>query len=116
MPGQASSLLVSGSYDQTVKLWDARAPGSAVMTFKHAAPVEEVLPLPSGTTLLAAADNKISVLDLVAARPLHMLQNHQKTVTSLCLASSNTRLVSGGLDGHLKVYEVSGWNVVAGSK
>ena len=116
MPGQAASLLVSGSYDQTVRLWDPRSPGSAVMTFKHAAPVEDVLPMPSGTTILAAADNQISVLDLVAARPLHMLQNHQKTVSSLCLASNNTRLVSGGLDGHLKVFEVTGWNVVAGSK
>ncbi|MCJ1464897.1 hypothetical protein MMC07_003512 [Pseudocyphellaria aurata] len=116
MPGQASGLLVSGSYDQTVKIWDPRAPANAVMTFKHAAPVECVMPMPSGTTILAAADNQISVLDLVAARPLHVLKNHQKTITSLCLASNNSRLVSGGLDGHLKVFETTAWNVVAGSK
>ena len=116
MPGQASSLLVSGSYDQTVKLWDPRTPANAVMTFKHAAPIESVLPMPSGTTILAASDNQISVLDLVAARPLQMLKNHQKTVTSLCLASNNSRLVSGALDGHLKVFETTAWNVVAGSK
>ena len=116
MLGQASSLVVSGSYDQTVKIWDPRASARAVMTFKHAAPVESVLPMPTGTTILAAADNQISVLDLVAGRPLQLLQNHQKTVTSLCLASNGTRLVSGGLDGHLKVFETAVWNVVAGSK
>ncbi|MCJ1480854.1 hypothetical protein MMC06_001009 [Schaereria dolodes] len=116
MPGQSSSLIISGSYDQMVKLWDPRMPTGAVMTFKHAAPVEDVLPMPSGTTVLAATDNQISVLDLVAGRPLQMLKNHQKTVTSLCLASGNTRLASGGLDGHVKFFETSGWNVVAGSK
>ena len=116
MLGQASGLVVSGSYDQTVKVWDPRTPSAAVMTFKHAGPVESVLPMPSGTTLLAAADNQISVLDLVAAKPLHLLKNHQKTVTSLCLASNDTRLVSGGLDGHLKIFETTAWNVVSGSK
>ena len=116
MCGQASSLVVSGSYDQTVRLWDPRSPATAVMTFKHAAPVESVLPMPSGTTILAAADNQISVLDIVAGRPIHILQNHQKTVTTLCLASRGTRLVSGGLDGHIKIFETSNWNVVAGSK
>ncbi|MCJ1285746.1 hypothetical protein MMC26_005087 [Xylographa opegraphella] len=116
MPGQASGLVVSGSYDQTVRLWDPRASTSAVMTFKHAAPVECVLPMPSGTTILAAADNQISVLDIVAGRPLHILQSHQKTVTSLSFASKSSRLVSGGLDGHVKIFETTGWNVVAGSK
>ncbi|ETS82210.1 hypothetical protein PFICI_07212 [Pestalotiopsis fici W106-1] len=116
MPGTMSNMLVSGSYDQTVKLWDPRVQGKAVMTFKHAHPVEDVLPLPSGTTVLAAAESQISVLDLVAAKPLHLITNHQKTVTSLSLASGGKRVVSGGLDGHVKVFETTGWNVVAGIK
>lgn len=113
MPGTMSNMVVSGSYDSTVKLWDPRTgSNSAVMTFKHAAPIEDVLSLPSGTTVLAAAENSVSVLDLVAARPLHMITNHQKTVTSLSLASNGRRLVTGGLEGHVKVFETTGWNVV----
>ncbi|KAF2114383.1 U3 small nucleolar RNA-associated protein-like protein 15 [Lophiotrema nucula] len=115
MPRQ-SGLLVSGSYDQTVRLWDSRAGGNAVMVFKHAAAVESVLPMPSGTAVLAASDNTISVLDIVAAKPIHILKNHQKTVTSLTLAGNGERLLSGGLDGHVKVFETQGWNVVAGMK
>ncbi|MCJ1326456.1 hypothetical protein MMC10_003120 [Thelotrema lepadinum] len=116
MTEQASGLLVSGSYDQTVKLWDYRASHSAIMTFKHAEPVEAVLPMPSGTTVLAAAGNRIVVLDIVGGKPLHMIDNHQKTVTSLSLASQGSRLVSGALDGHVKVFETTGWNVVYGTK
>ncbi|KAL4725220.1 U3 small nucleolar RNA-associated protein 15 [Fusarium chlamydosporum] len=117
MPGTMSNMIVSGSYDSTVKLWDPRTgSNNAVMTFKHAAPIEDVLSMPTGTTLLAASGESISVLDLVAARPLHMITNHQKTVTSLSLASNGRRLVSGGLEGHVKVYETTGWNVVSSTK
>lgn len=118
MPGSmaSSGLLVSGSYDRTVRLWDPRVESRAAMTFKMAAPIESVLPMPAGTTVLAAADNKIAVLDIVAGKPLHMIQNHQKTVTSLALASNGERLLSGALDGHMKVFETTGWNAVSGSK
>jgi U3 small nucleolar RNA-associated protein 15 len=115
MPGQ-QNILVSGSYDQTVRLWDPRTPQTAVMTFKHVGPVEDILCMPTGSTLLAAADNQIAVLDVTAGKPIHMIKNHQKTVTSLCLASQASRVVSGGLDGHIKVFETTGWNVVAGSR
>jgi U3 small nucleolar RNA-associated protein 15 len=115
MPAQ-SGLMVSGSYDQTVRLWDARAGGKAVMVFKHAAPIEAVLPMPSGTSVLATSDNTISVLDIIAAKPIHMLRNHQKAVTALSLANNGERLLSGALDGHVKVFETTGWNVVGGLK
>ncbi|KAK5660062.1 hypothetical protein OQA88_13531 [Cercophora sp. LCS_1] len=117
MPGGNSNMLVTGSYDETVRVWDARAPSNtAVLTFKHKDPIEDVLPLPSGTTLLAASGNTISVLDLVAAKPLRQITNHQKTVTSLSLASNGRRVVSGSLDGHIKIYETGSWNIVSTAK
>jgi U3 small nucleolar RNA-associated protein 15 len=118
MPGSmaSSGLVVSGSYDRTVRLWDPRVANRAAMTFKMGSPIENVLPMPAGTTVLASADNKIAVLDIVAGKPLHMIQSHQKTVTSLALASNGERLLSGALDGHMKVFETTGWNTVSGSK
>jgi U3 small nucleolar RNA-associated protein 15 len=111
----SGNLMVSGSYDTTIKLWDPRV-SSAVMTFTHNAGIEAVLPMPDARTLLAAAGPSVAILDIVAGKPQQLLTNHQKTVTSLCLASHGSRLVTGALDGHMKVFETTGWNVVAGSK
>ena len=112
----AAGTIVSGSYDQTVRLWDARVGSKAVMVFKHDSAVEAVMPLGGGTAVVSAAGNAVNVLDVVAGRVSAVLRNHQKTVTCLSVAGGGSRVLSGGLDGHVKVFETTGWNVVAGMK
>lgn len=65
LPGQAS-MPVSGSYDQTVRLWDTRQQQS-VMTFKHNAPIEALLAL-NKNTLASSAGNEVFVLNLVGGK------------------------------------------------
>ena len=113
LPDQVG-IIISGSYDQTVRLWDVRQQ-KAAMTFKHHAPVENVLALNS-MVVASAAGNKLSILNLAAGKASHVIQSHQKTVTSLSLARNGHRLLTGGLDRHVKVHDTTSWQVVAGIK
>lgn len=113
LPNQ-EGMIVSGSYDQTIRLWDTRQQHPA-MTFKHAAPIENLLPLNS-STIASAASNEVSILNLVAGKAEQILRSHQKSVTSLSTGQNTTRLLTGALDGHIKVHHTTTWEVVAAFK
>ena len=49
-------------------------------------------------------------------RPVKEIWNHQKEVTALCGNADGSRVLAGGLDGHIKIYDVSTWKVVHGVK
>ncbi|KAF2726201.1 WD40 repeat-like protein [Polychaeton citri CBS 116435] len=118
LPGQ-QGIAVTGSYDQTVRVWDTRAEGGrsngSVMVFKHSAPVEHVLALDSSTVAVAAG-NEVSILNIAAAKVEHIIRSHQKTVTCLATAENGSRILTAGLDGHVKVHVRNTWQVVAGFK
>ncbi|TGZ85421.1 WD40 repeat-like protein [Ascodesmis nigricans] len=120
IPGSTFGGIVSGGYDKMAKLWDPRAPGQAALSFSQHAAVEDVLPMPGGTTLLVAAGNTVTVWDIIAAREIAVLANHQKTVTALTQTSgsdgSKRRVLTGALDGHVKIYDAASWTVVHGVK
>jgi U3 small nucleolar RNA-associated protein 15 len=116
--GSTAGLVLSGSYDTTAKIWDPRIGRRAAMTLRHDTAVEDVLGIPGGTTVLVAAGNTVRVWDVVAARELAVLNNHQKTVTSLAQTTSEKRrrVLTGALDGHVKIYDTATWGVVHGVK
>ena len=115
-----SNLILTGSYDATVRLFDARSGkcemnmgGPGATNGSNALPVENVLMFPSGTVALSAAGPILRIWDLVAGgRCLRALSNHQKTITSLAFDSRASRLLTGGLDHMVKVYDVSSYKVV----
>uniref|UniRef100_G3NKA3 U3 small nucleolar RNA-associated protein 15 homolog n=1 Tax=Gasterosteus aculeatus aculeatus TaxID=481459 RepID=G3NKA3_GASAC len=106
------NLFITGSYDHTLKVFDARADKS-VMTMDHGQPVESLLLYPSEGLLVSAGGRHVKVWDLLkGGQPLVSLKNHHKTVTSLCLSSNGQRLLSASLDRHVKVYNTTNFKVV----
>eukprot|EP00299_Pterocystis_sp_00344_P012055 c5735_g1_i3.p1 GENE.c5735_g1_i3~~c5735_g1_i3.p1 ORF type:complete len:598 (+),score=98.04 c5735_g1_i3:56-1795(+) len=108
-----SNVFVTGSYDHTVRIWDART-GRCSITMTCDGPVEALQILP-GNSLLASADGTcVRFWDILSAgRPTDMLSNHHKTITCLCLDGERTRLLSGGLDQHVKIYSLQTHEVCA---
>ncbi|PWZ02487.1 WD40 repeat-like protein [Testicularia cyperi] len=117
------SLMLSGSYDSTVRLWDARMgeQGGEAMVMNHGAPVEDVLIYPTGGggVALSAGGPIMKVWDLMmGGRCMASVSNHQKTITSLALSVNSgadftadseslggMRILSAGLDHLVKVYD-----------
>lgn len=104
----------AGSYDHTVKLWDCRTKDCA-MTLNHGHPVESVIMFPGGSLIASAGGNQLKIWDILtgssSSPPLQSLSNHQKTITSLTLDGSASRILTGYLDHHVKVYNVDDFKV-----
>eukprot|EP00904_Undaria_pinnatifida_P006836 jgi/Undpi1/3282/HiC_scaffold_15.g06656.m1 len=111
----SSDTWLSGSYDHTARMWDTRQPKGHVLELSHGAPVEACLFLRGGGLCVTAGGNEVKVWDVLGGRGgrlLHTLANHQKTVTCLALDGTGTRLLSGGLDRHVKIYNLENFKVV----
>jgi U3 small nucleolar RNA-associated protein 15 len=107
-----SDLIVSGSYDHMVKVWDKRE-RKEILSVDHGAPVEAVLPTPSGSLLFTAGGTYICVWDcLTGGRLLAKISQHHKTITCLKFASEHKRLVSASLDRHVKIYDMTNYEVI----
>lgn len=103
------SVFASGSYDHSVRLWDARQPeDQCIQLLTHGSPVECCMITASGALLLTAGGSEVKVWDLLGGtgKLLHTFNNHQKNVTGLSLNSSGSKMMSCGLDGFIKVYSM----------
>jgi len=107
-------MLLTGSYDHTVRLWDVSAARS-IMTMRFSNPVEDMALLPGGGMLAVANGNLITVCDLLSGgRVLQSVVAHSKTVTSLHADSSH--LISASLDRQVKMYDLAQYKVVGSIK
>ena len=108
----SAHIVVSGGYDGKIKLYDTRIK-EVTTTIDHGSPVESLLFLPTGGIFVSAGGTEIRVWDAFAGcRLLTKLSQHHKTVTCLRLGSNGKRILSGGLDRHVKIYDVATYKTV----
>ncbi|MBV6500171.1 MAG: hypothetical protein CJBNEKGG_02641 [Prosthecobacter sp.] len=105
------SKLLSGSSDNTLKVWDALS-GSCLLSLQgHSDGVRACAWSPDGSKLLSgSSDNTLKVWDALSGSCLLSLQGHSNIVWACAWSPDGSKLLSGSDDNTLKV-----WDALSGS-
>jgi WD40 repeat protein len=98
--------IVSGSLDETVRVWDADS-GTVLQTLKgHTSPVLSVAFSPDGTRIVSGSnDQTVRVWDAESGMELRTLKGHADSVRSVAFSPDGTRIVSGSDDETVRVWD-----------
>jgi len=100
-------MVLSGSNDNTLKLWDV-ATGRELRTFSgHTGIVNSVTFSPDGRQVLSGSyDNTLKLWDAVTGREIRTFKGHTGYVNSVAFSPDGKQVISGSSDNTLKLWDV----------
>jgi len=100
------SAIASGSWDDTVKVWDPFT-GRALMTLEgHRNRVNCVAWSPDGSRIASGSwDETVKIWDAEKGTALRTLTGHEDAVFAIAWSPDGTRIASGSEDGTVKVWD-----------
>ncbi|MEP0855964.1 serine/threonine-protein kinase [Trichocoleus sp. DQ-U1] len=102
-------ILVSGSVDTTIKVWNLNN-GEEIYTTGHSAPVTCLAISPDGETLVSGSqDRTVRIWNLKTGQATHSLQGHSNHVMSVAVHPNGQSVFSGSGDKTIKI-----WNLKTG--
>ena len=109
---QNSQTLVSGSDDQTIKIWDLFKLQELRTLQGHKNWVYSVAISPDGKTLVSGSkDHTIKVWNAKTGQELHTLTGHTSFVNSVAISPDGQKIASGSYDRTIKI-----WNLNTGQE
>jgi WD40 repeat protein len=103
--------LASGSYDKTVRIWDAKT-GQPIHTLEgHTGPVSGVTFLAAVDLLVSASHDKtLRVWDAKTGKLLDILERHTDCITDVAFSAARQQLASASHDKTVSVWDTKTWN------
>ena len=100
--------IVSGSGDQSVRVWDAKTGDQLRELQGHTGFVTSVAFSPDGNQIVSGSrDQSVRVWDAKTGDQLRELQGHTGLVASVAFSPDGNQIVSGSLDRSVRVWDVS---------
>lgn len=107
-----TTFLLSGSYDQSMRLWDPQSGWELRRIGGHLAPIRSLAVSPDGTRALSGGgDGMVVVWDLRAARDLKWIPAHTGMINAVAFSPDGATFATASLDGTIGV-----WNAARGER
>ncbi|KAK4451027.1 hypothetical protein QBC34DRAFT_61486 [Podospora aff. communis PSN243] len=103
-----SKLVASGSYDSTVKIWDA-ATGECTQTLEgHSGPVNSVAFSPDSKLVASGSrDKTVKIWDAATGECTQTLKGHSGPVNSVAFSPDSKLVASGSRDRTVKIWDAA---------
>ncbi len=102
------TILASGSWDGTVRLWDVATQQSITTLDEHTGGVSSVSFSRDGTLLASGShDRTVRLWNVVTQQNIAPLDEHTGEVSSVSFSRDGTLLASGSWDGTVKLWDVA---------
>lgn len=98
--------IVSGSWDKTVRIWEAATGRELAVLRGHEGWVESVAITPDGRRIVSgSADKTVRIWETQTGRELAVLRGHDDWVSSVAITSDGKRIVSGSWDKTVRIWD-----------
>ena len=111
------TILASGSYDNTVRLWDVATRTNIATLEGHTYGISSVAFSPDGTTLASGSwdggNGTVKLWDVATRTNIATLEGHREWVESIAFSPDGQTLASGSGDNTVKLWDVATWTNIA---
>ncbi|MCB0213352.1 MAG: protein kinase, partial [Anaerolineae bacterium] len=99
--------IVSGGYDQTVRVWDANTGKEVHRLMGHMGRITSVGFSPDGTRIVSSSgDGTVRIWDALTGEEVRRLNEHIGVVWSVSFSPDGAQIVSGSEDNSVRIWDV----------